>query len=250
LTVPTIAPGQTLHFTFAVVAADPLPPGVTQVTNSACASLFVATEAAQRGLAGDTSCSQATTPLSVALKATLSADLAFDSNHNSFPEANDVLLYTLIVSNPSAGSAQNVQISIPALDPRLQLLADSIVTTAGTVSHPQAATDPVVTVSSLAPGASVTVTFRAQVVALPRSLRFLSTQGSVSGANITTLLTDDPGTPEPNDPTLTPLRPQGPAIQDVPTLSGFSLVVLAFALAGATLIFLRRRDAAPVNAGR
>jgi len=119
------------------------------------------------------------------------------------------------------------------------------------VTAPQTPTDPIVTLSTLAPGAAVTITFRAQVVgALPPSLRFLSTQGYVTGADVSALPTDDPDTPEPADPTLTPLRPQGPAIHEVPTLSGLGLAVLAFALAGGTLVLLRRRDPAGVNAVR
>ena len=245
LTVPTLAPGQTLHIPFAVIAAAPLPPGVTQVTNSACASL--PGTSTQHRAAGDTSCSQVTTPLVISLKATLTANLALDLNHDSYPETDDVLLYTLIVSNPSAGAADSVRVSIPDLDSHLQLVPGSIVTTAGTATAPQAPTDPIVTIPTLAPGGSVTITFRAQMVgALPPSLRFLSTQGSVSGANISTLPTDDPGTLEVNDPTRTPLRSQGPPIHEVPTLSGLALVALAFALAGATLTFLRRRQ--PVKA--
>jgi uncharacterized repeat protein (TIGR01451 family) len=241
LTLATLNPGQTVHLAFAVVAANPLPPGVTQVTNSACASLPSPTVRQNRA-AADTSCSQVTTPLSVFVKATLTADLAYDVNHDAYPETDDVLLYTLIVSNPSPGPANNVRVSVPALDPHLQLLPESIVTSAGTVAATQVPTDPIVTIPILAPGGSVIITFRAQVVgALPPSLRFLSTQGSVAGANISTLPTDDPGTPEANDPTRTPLRPQGPAVHDVPTLSGLGLVALSFALAGATLVFLRRR---------
>jgi len=251
LTVPTLAPGQTLHFAFAVIAADPLPAGVTQVTNSACASLPVPPGPEFRAASGDTSCSQTTTPLAVFLKATLSDDLALDANGDSYPETDDVLLYTLIVTNPSPGTAHDVRISIPALDPHLQLLPESIVTTDGTVTPPHAPTDPIVTLPTLAPGAAVTITFRAQVVGtLPPSLRFLSTQGYVTGADLSALPTDDPDTPEPDDPTLTPLRPQGPAVREVPTLSGLGLVCLAFVLAGATLVFLRRPRPAEVSSVR
>lgn len=242
LTIASLAPGQTVHIPFAVIAANPLPPGVTQVTNSACASLPLLPSPQSQTKAADTSCSQVTTPLTVFLKATLTADLALDTNHDSYPETDDVLLYTLIVSNPSPGPANNVRVSIPALDPHLQLVPGSIVTAAGSAEAPQAPADPIVTIPTLAPGGSVTITFRAQVVgALPPNLRFLATQGTVAGANIGSLLTDDPGTPEVDDPTRTPLRPQGPPIQDVPTLSSLGLVALAFALAGATLVFLRRR---------
>jgi len=249
LILATLAPRQTVHLTFAVVAANPLPAGVSQVTNSACASVPV--PQVRRAATGDTACSQATTPLAVALDATLTADLALDANHNTYPETGDVLLYTLIVTNTSGGAAQDVQISIPSLDPHLQMVPGSVVTSAGSVAAPAAPTDPIVRIPSLAAGASVTVTFRAQVIgALPPTLRFLASQGFVSGTNITALPTDDPATPEVDDPTRTPLAPQGPPIHDVPTLSDLGLVSLAIALAGTTLSFLRRRAPAQAKAAR
>jgi hypothetical protein len=131
----------------------------------------------------------------------------------------------------------------------LELVPGSIVTSAGTVAAPTAPSDPIVQIPSLAPGASVTITFRAQVTgALPPDLRFLASQGFISGANISSLPTGDPATPEPDDPTRTPLAPQGPPVHDVPSLSGLGLAVLAFALAGSTLVFLR--DRRPVKAAR
>jgi uncharacterized repeat protein (TIGR01451 family) len=251
LTLATLAPGETAHRTFAVVVVDPLPPGVSQVSNSACASLPRSGPQIHRGIAGDAACSQATTPLAVALDATLTADLALDANHNSFPETGDVLLYTLVVTNPSGGAAQDVEISVASLDPHLQMVPESIITSAGSVSAPASLTDPIVRLPSLASGASVTITFRAQVTgALPPALRFLASQGFVSGANITALPTDDPATPEVDDPTRTPLAPQGPPVHDVPTLSDLGLICLAFALAGTTLCFLRRRAPAQAKAER
>jgi hypothetical protein len=155
------------------------------------------------------------------------------------------------VTNPPGGTAQQVEISVPSLDPHLQMVPESIITSAGTVSVPTALTDPIVRLSSLASGASVTVTFRAQVTgALPPALRFLATQGFVSGTNITALPTDDPATPEVDDPTRTPLAPQGPLVHDVPTLSDLGLICLVFALAGTTLVFLRRRAPAQAKAAR
>lgn len=251
LTLASVAPGQTLHLVFAVIAADPLPAGVTQVTNSACASLGSSPGPQIHAGASGTSCSQASTPLSVSLQATLTADLALDANHDSYPETDDVLLYTLIVTNSSTGAAQNVQVAIPSLDPHLQLIPESITTTAGAVTVPRAPTDPIVTIPDLAAGGVVTITFRALVTGpLPPSLRFLATQGLVSGGNVSAVPTDDPGTPEPADPTRTPLQPQGPAVHDVPTLSDLGLLALAVMLAGTTLVFLKRRAPSPAKALR
>ena len=224
--------------TFAVTAANPLPSTVTQISNAACA-------AAARA---ETACSQTSTPLPVVLQATLDDTLALDANHDGFPEADDVLLYTLVVTNGSKASAADVVIALPSLDSHLTLLPESIVTSAGTIDAHDPARS-IVTLPALAAGASVTITFRAQVAALPPSLRFLSTQGSVSGSNFLTLPTDDPATPESGDPTLTPLRPEV-QIAEIPTLSELGLLALAFALAGATLTFLRRRRPAAMSTVR
>jgi uncharacterized repeat protein (TIGR01451 family) len=240
LTIPSLAPGTTVHITFALLAAKPLPPGVTQILNTACARW--APSFPQQAQGTDTVCSDASTPLPVFLSATLSDDLVLDLDHDSYPGTGDVLLYTLIVRNPSSGTAHDLRISVPALDPRLKLLPESIVTSDGTVTVPGTAADPIVTLPELAADDSLTITFRAQVMgSLPPDLRFLSTQGLISGADVSVLKTDDPDTPQPDDPTLTPLRSTTPAIHDIPTVSGFGLIIFAFALAGVMLIVSRRR---------
>lgn len=69
-----------------------------------------------------------------------------------------------------------------------------------------------VNVGTLPPGKSVTVTFRTTIHApLPPGVTELSQQGTVTGSNFAPVLTDDPDTPAPNDPTVTQIgAPIGP----------------------------------------
>lgn len=71
-----------------------------------------------------------------------------------------------------------------------------------------------VTIGTLPAGKSVAITFQAQLnVSMPLGTTTVSTQGTVSGGNFASVLTDDqPGTAAPNEPTVTPV--------DSPTAAG------------------------------
>ncbi len=61
----------------------------------------------------------------------------------------------------------------------------------------------------LPPGESVTIVFRVTVneplPAVPDDISEVANQGTVSGANFADVLTDDPDTAAPDDPTVTPI---------------------------------------------
>jgi len=71
-----------------------------------------------------------------------------------------------------------------------------------------------VSIGTLPAGKSVAITFQAQLnVSMPLGTNTVSTQGTVSGGNFSSVLTDDqPGTAAPNEPTVTPV--------DSPTAAG------------------------------
>ncbi len=89
---------------------------------------------------------------------------------------------------------------------------------------------PTVTLASLAPGDSVTITFAAQITApLPPTVTQVSSQAFTSGSNFTVDASDDPKTADvDDDPTVTKLHAGMTA--DVPTLGGAGLALLAVAL--------------------
>jgi uncharacterized repeat protein (TIGR01451 family) len=66
-------------------------------------------------------------------------------------------------------------------------------------------------VSQINPNEAATVTFQVQIVnPLPPGITQVVNQGLVQGDDIPGTNTDDPGTPEVNDPTVTPLTPLAP----------------------------------------
>ena len=75
-----------------------------------------------------------------------------------------------------------------------------------------------ISIGKLPPGKSITITFRAVIDPPPPSgLCMVSNQGSVSGDNFAAVLTDDPDTGTPNDPTVTLVnQPDTPVITPVP----------------------------------
>jgi uncharacterized repeat protein (TIGR01451 family) len=231
LTVGGLPAGGSAAATFAVRVDSPLPAGVQQIANVACA--------AAPGLAP--ACGQASTPPPVsvpAIAAELRDSFVRDLLGTGLAIAGDDLAYTLTVTNSSTAAAVDLVVATP-LDPHLVLDVGSVVASAGTVTAGNAAGDaaPVVHVPSLAAGGSLTVTFTATVGALPVGLQVISTQSKLSGGNFPPTVSDDPDTPEPLDPTTTPVG--APRIQAIPTLGTWGLVALVVGLAGTSWRRLR-----------
>jgi uncharacterized repeat protein (TIGR01451 family) len=228
--VAPLAAGASVSVVFALRAPNPLPPDLRQVANAACV-----TDAAGSSLA----CDQTSTPLEVAVSATLADSLVVDTNQDSYLSAGDTLRYTLVVTNPSAQAASDLVITTQ-IDPHVLLITGSVTTSAGQISTGNSTGDtvPTVLLPSLAPGDSVTITF--DVLAKDLSgLQAISSQSRISASNLEDTLSDDPETPAPNDPTLTPVL--GPPIASVPTLGGLELGILTLLLGGVGCVFLRRR---------
>jgi uncharacterized repeat protein (TIGR01451 family) len=241
-------PGAAVTATFAVRADSPLPAGIQQIANAACATAA--------GLAP--SCSQAASPppATAPQAPQIAAELAYTFVKNALgngqARAGDILAYALTVtnSNSAPAPAQGLVILIP-LDPHLALDTGSVSTPAGAVTagNARGATIPAVQIASLAPGASCTVRFDATVSALPAALRLLSTQAALTAANAPPTVSDDPSTAAPLDPTTTPVGapppPPPPIVQPIPTLTVWGLLALCLALAAASL---RRLRSAPRTA--
>ncbi len=101
-----------------------------------------------------------------------------------------------------------------------------------------------VDLADLPPGGVATVNFTVRIsTPFPPGLDHIACQGQVVGSNVPLLLTDDPDTPEPSDPTVTPVLDDGTAtsLVEVPTLSTWGLVALSVTLAGFALLYLRSR---------
>jgi uncharacterized repeat protein (TIGR01451 family) len=80
-----------------------------------------------------------------------------------------------------------------------------------------------ISIGTLPPGKSITITFRAVIdPPPPGGLCQVANQGTVSGDNFVTVLTDDPDTGTPSDPTITPVNQP-----EIPTITPLPPVVLA-----------------------
>ncbi|HVT14693.1 MAG TPA: hypothetical protein VHQ90_00745 [Thermoanaerobaculia bacterium] len=219
--------------TFAVRVDSPLPPNVQQIANAACVN----------GTAGESACGHATTPPAVFAAATL-RDTLPGATEGSAAHPGDAIDYTLIVTNPSPGTATALDVAT-RLDPYLTLLVGSVTTTAGTVTRGNSPGDtlPSVHLDSLAPGAAATITFRVTVApVLPPGLQLVASQADITGANLPATVSDDLDTPEPLDPTATPVA-SAVNLQSIPTLNTPALAALAAFLAAASLLLLRRKRA-------
>jgi uncharacterized repeat protein (TIGR01451 family) len=191
LPLAPLGPGQSRDVLFAIRAANPLPSGVTQIANVACL---------EDAAGSPIGCDQVSTPNPVQVIATLRDSLTKDLNHNAALNAGDVVRYTLVVRNPTAATATNLEIAT-SVDPHLSVIATSLTTTAGTIA---AGAPPTVRLASLAPGASVTITFDATAAQLA-GIHDVASQARVTGTNFAETPSDDPDTPEALDPTRTPV---------------------------------------------
>jgi uncharacterized repeat protein (TIGR01451 family) len=153
---------------------------------------------------GDPTVTPAT--LSPHLAAGKTASLAVDADHDGLPSPGDTLLYTVQVrSDGDAGEPGVVFSDTP--DAHTTLVVGSVTTSQGSVTQGNAPGDAAVTVNlgALASGSQANLTFRVVIRnPLPLGVAQVSNQGSATGQNVQTV-TDDPGTPAPGDPTVTPI---------------------------------------------
>lgn len=91
------------------------------------------------------------------------------------------------------------------------------------------------TIGTIPPGKSITVTFVATVNTSPTTFTSVSSQGTVSGSNFANVLTNDPATPAAGDATVTPVE-QRPTITNV-NVNGTEDVQLDFTAANFTASF-------------
>ncbi len=240
LAIPSLPAGQSRSFRYAVLVGT-LPPGVWTVSNTACAA----------DTANHTSCGSVDTPPNApaSLAVDLAAALATDTDLSGSVSAGDVLLYTATIANTGTTTAGAAVFSINPPD-HTHLVVGSVTTSAGSISTGNAPADASVQVAlgDLTQGSSVTVTYRVTLAAsLPDSVTQIVSQGSIAASNAAAALSNDPTTPAPLDPTITPVTRAAtppPPPQNVPTLNEAGLSLLAVLLAFAGVFVGRRRRTA------
>jgi large repetitive protein len=243
LSLGPLPSGQSIAHRFGVRVGT-LPEGVFTIRNVACAA----------DGNGTASCGEVETPPNTptSLGAELSAILSDDRDHSGDVTPGDVLEYSAVVQNLGDTKAAAVAFQINAPDFTF-FAAGSVTTSAGTVVTGNAPSDTSVKVAigDLAAHASATITYRVTIRSpLDSFVTQIVSQGGAMAANAASTLTDDPGTPAVNDPTITPLhRVDGPQAADVPTLGQMGLLTLVLSLAGAGARFVRRKPGGDVSQG-
>lgn len=250
-TLPALAAGAPpLELTLAVSAAPDLPPDVTELVNLAAVS--------DDGTGGDDpnpedNTATETTPVARddgpppppdrgALAATLTDNLLLDVDEDGLADPGDIVTYVALVESRGPADAHAVRLTIP-LDPHTTLIPGSVTTTRGEVigASGQVTDRLQVALGDLPVETSATVTFEVDVGEIPPGTDHLSAQGTLTADNTAGTPTDDPDTPAPLDPTLTPVGdaagPPPPRVEDIPTLAQWGLILLAL---GLTSLALRR----------
>jgi len=143
-------------------------------------------------------------PWEPSVYASKTATLLEDNDTNGTASPGDVLRYDITITNSGLLNMLNVVFYDAINDPNLLLVDHSVVTT-GNVDK-DTGNEVEVSFASIASGGSVTISFHVTIL-LPSipGVNVVSNQGLVSGSNFTSILTDDPTTPTPNDATRTTL---------------------------------------------
>jgi hypothetical protein len=144
------------------------------------------------------------------------------------------------INNTGTADALNVTFN-DTPDANTTLVAGSVTTSQGTITHGNLAGETTVAVDlgTLPPQTPVTVSFLVKINnPFPAGVTSVSNQGVVKGSNIPDVSTDDPATAPHGDPTVNVITAPVPPI---PTLSDWGLALLALLLAITAAIHLRRR---------
>jgi len=142
------------------------------------------------------------------LLATKRDGLAVDENSNGQADPGDFIAYTIIIRNVGTVAATNVILQ-DTPDTNTSIVPGMLATTQGSVVKGNVDGDTTfqVNVGTLPAGGTATINL---LVAVKRGIspntRFVSNQGVVLAAEQPAVLTDDPDTSEPDDPTRTILQ--------------------------------------------
>ena len=204
------ASGGSVTITFDVVVDDPLPPGVTSVSNQGTVSgtniATVPTDDPSLPGASDATVTALTVPPSVTASKT--DTLVVDVDSDGVADPGDTLLYTIVITNGGTGDALAVGLT-DTPDTNTALVTGSVTTTSGSVTTGNTAGDTSVAVNVgtvAGAGGTATVTFRVVIDdPLPSNTTSVSNQATISGTNFANVPTDDPAGSGSSDPTITPI---------------------------------------------
>jgi len=163
-------------------------------------------------------------------------ELVKDNDGDGVPGPGDILKYTNIIRNTGHAAATGV-VFTDTPDPDTMLLYGTVTTTLGHIVKGNNSGDKSVQVSigTMPPNGSVMITF--EVYIGNSVLPGVSNQAQVKGTNFAPVLSDDPNTAAPNDPTVIIIKlPPG-----VPGISAWGMGTLVLLLGGAMIWRMRRK---------
>jgi uncharacterized repeat protein (TIGR01451 family) len=220
INIGTLPSGASVTISFQVTINNPLPPGVTRLVNQGVVNSNelppVPTNDPTTPQSGDPT----VTPVAVApvLSAAKTDILFVDTDKSNEFSVGDTIIYVVTIANSGNTPATNVQFS-DTPDVITTLVAGSVKSSQGSVTKGNTAGDTSLSVDiGVVPaGASVTITFQVTINS-PLTREIIFNQGTVNSTELPPVLTDDPTTPAPNDPTTTVIKPSPLAI----TLASFT----------------------------
>ncbi|MCP4542818.1 MAG: DUF2341 domain-containing protein [Chloroflexi bacterium] len=202
--------GASVNVSFRVVITNPLPLGVTQVSNQGVIS---STELPPEptddpGTPEDDDETETIIVAAPEIEIYKTDFLFEDIEGDGWASPGDTLLYEVSIVNNGTAVATGIVFS-DTVDPNTTLVTGSVQTSAGTVITGNNAGDSyvVVDVNDIpGDGASVSISFQVTVNdPLPEDAREVLNQGLISGDNFSPEPTDDPGTTDDDDETETPV---------------------------------------------
>jgi len=222
--IGSIDPGNSVTITFRVTIDNPVPDGVDHVENHGLVvgSNFTDEPTDDPDTQADND--PTITPITAAplIDAFKTDSLYNDADLNTIFSPGDTILYTISIENNGNQDATGVVLDDP-LCPYRTLVVGSVTTSQGTVTTGNTAGDDFVEVNigTVTAGSTITITFQVIILGpLPPEITQICNQGVVSGNNFPSEPTDDPDTPNINDPTYTP-------VTAAPIIDSFKHVTLA-----------------------
>jgi len=198
-----------------VIVANPLPSGVTSVTNQ---GLVTGDEATVFTDDPATATPDDPTVVSLAAEAVLSAtqtdSLLVDADGDNVPSPGDTILLEVAIRNSGNAAATNVTF-VNSIDANARLVNGSVQASQGSVTQGNDTDDSTVevTLGDLTGGDSANISFQIQINApLPPNVTRITSQGTVRSDGLADVLTDDPAIIGAQDATAINLT-AGPVLQ-------------------------------------
>lgn len=228
------ASGGSATITFTVLVDDPLPPGVTTVSNQGTVSgaNLASTPTDDPAVGGSTDPTVTAISFTPIVSATKTAVLQNDVDGDNLADPGDSLRYTITIANTGSGDAAGVQFT-DTPDANTALINGSVTSNMGAVTsgNTPGQTAVGVNLGTLVAGGTAVIVFDVTIDnPLPAGVTQVVNSGTVTGSNIAPVVTDDPSLPGSADDTAFAVEPAAAAAVAIPTFGTWAVLALAVML--------------------